>query len=168
MSRKRLAAVGAVIIFLSSLALGAAWFVSAWTWRPRYDVADPDYPPFAAEFARLEATFDKRPPNARDGLDLVQLNGGRWRTACFFGGYEDPLGTMERIGGRITPADRKRMLEADGGFRMAPVEEGEAVIGYVDLQGDAHFIHFARGPGAETQHFQQCIRKPDTIIWLRR
>ncbi len=123
--------------------------------EPDYDVAHPNYSYFAEMFERLSKSSRRMTNEA--AIDFSQLNGGEWKVACLFGGYTDPLETMRVTGANINENDRVRWTEARSrGFRLAPVEEHEMAIAYVDLANNAQFIHFRHGIGPEGQGFQKC------------
>lgn len=152
------------LVAVTSICLGLA-LVSFTTFvadaDPVFDDAHPDYAAFAARFAQIDHAL-----NAGQGraiVDLAQLNGGAWRTACLFGGYAHPLEQMERLGASIDQADRDRFGKPIG-FRAGPVEETEAMIAFVDEEGRARFIHFRNGMGQHTQHYRQCVTKPETTL----
>lgn len=158
-------AARATIVLAVAFALFLGWRVhEAWVQEPVYDVADPDYAHFSHEFDRLAAAFEHREPTARDTLDLAPLNGGRWTTACLFGGYTDPVEKLERMGVRVPQAEQRRMAAASGGFRLAPVEEFEVVIAYIDAKATTRLIHFKNGFGPSGQHFERCVSKPETVM----
>lgn len=106
--------------------------------RPDYDDDDPRYAGFVADFDRLDAEI--RRAGALHTMDLASLNNGDWKTACLFGGYKNPLHEMRGLGGKVTPADEKRLegLE-DMGFRLDQVEESEVMIAFIDSGSNAHF-----------------------------
>jgi hypothetical protein len=144
---------------LAIILIGLFWYT------PTYDRGDPDYHRFSPIFAELEGGIEQHPSTER-AIDLSQLNGGSWKTACLFG-YTDPLQTMQKLGATIDAKDETRLTEARSrGFRAAQVEEFEMMIAYIDLANRAHFVHFERGLGAEGQHLEQCVSKPATSMIL--
>jgi hypothetical protein len=159
-------AIVAVVVGLSVLVVGGVLFLTSY--RPAYDLSDPDYGPYAATIARLHAAFEQRDPTPDDAIDLAALNKGEWTTACVFGGYRNPLDRMEELGAKIDEADRHRLTEAETrGLRVAPVEEFELLIAYVDLGGRARFVHFEHGIGPRGQGFERCVSKPETRVTFK-
>jgi len=72
---------------------------------------------------------------------------------------------MERLGATVDQADRDRLGKARG-FRAAQVEETELVIAFTNEAGRAHFVHFESGMGQQTQHYLECVTKPETRLAL--
>jgi hypothetical protein len=135
--------------------------------QPNYDVAHPNYNYFAEMFERLREPVSFRGMTNEDVIDFSQLNGGEWKVACLLGGYRDPLETMRAIGANINEKDQVRWTKARSrGLRLAPVEEHEMAIVYVDLANNAQFIHFRDGIGPEGQGFQKCVARPETRLVL--
>ncbi len=158
-----------VVIAASSLAIGGSGALLAFEVlrKPIYDQNDPDYSRYSEIFARLEEQLARREMSSQETIDLSPLNGGDWRTACVFGGYNDPLKEMRNLGAVVSDIDQHRLSEAGSrGFRLSQVEEFEMMIAYVDRYNHAHFIHFERGIGALGQHLRACISKPDTKLVL--
>jgi hypothetical protein len=145
-----------------------AWqFMCSVLFKPTYDAGDPHFSQYSRLLDRMRSTLDERAPTAEDIIDLADLNGGLWRSACLFGGYGNPSKTLDSLHARITPEDRRRLAKLGSeGFRIAEVEEFEAMIAYVDHDGAAHFIHFGNGLGAGGQHFERCVTQPETKIRL--
>jgi hypothetical protein len=129
--------------------------------KPDFDRAHPDYAYFAERFEEARRIFASGRNHAT--IDLAHLNGGAWRTACLFGGYTHPIEKMDALGAVVSEADRQRLSGAVGA-RIAPVEEFEVLIAYIDEERRAHFIHFAEGVGSEGQHYEACTTKPETKI----
>jgi hypothetical protein len=127
-----------------------------------YDVDHPDHAHFAERFLKARRALGGG--ETRVVIDLVPVNGGSWRTACLFGGYTSPIDRMEALGATISPWDRVRLTVPTNPLRISPVEEFEMVIGYVDEQGRAHFVHFAEGVGGGGQHYNTCVTKPQTTV----
>lgn len=151
MSTRRRKCSTILSIGLCTLALSAC--------KPNYDTDDPDYGYFANLF--------KAAQTKEQVADMSRLNGGDWKTACIFGGYENPVDDMEKLGATIAEADRERMKEArDTGFRVSVVEEFEMMIAYIDQANKAHFIHFEDGIGAQGQYYNFCVTRPETKITL--
>lgn len=166
MSVKRAFHVG---IWFTGLVLIVLVFESfgAISGRPAYDESDPDYAHYSRALAEARTILDRRDPTAADRIDLSRLNGGRWKTACVFGGYGEPIAEMDKRSVAVSDRDRARLIAARSmGARLATVEEYEAMIAYVDLSDTAHFIHFRDGLGAGGQHFVRCISKPETRVPL--
>jgi hypothetical protein len=132
--------------------------------RPDYDDDDPRYTIIVDELSRVRDEWRRGVPRP---IDIASLNGGNWTMACLYGGFNDPLHDMRGLGGRVSPADEKRLeaLEAMG-FRLDTVEELEAMVAFVDSGNNAHFAHFKYGLGVDGQHFRRCVRKPETLISL--
>lgn len=129
--------------------------------EPAFDQSHPDYTSFAAVFAQADRAL-----NAGQSyviIDLAPLNGGAWKTACLFAGYTHPIEHMEQLGARVDQADRDRFGKPQA-FRAAPVEETELVIAFMDEAGRAHFVHFQNGMGQQTQHYWECVTKPETRL----
>ena len=154
------AIVGLSAAILFGFVVVIALYVS---YRPEYGTDSVDYDQYSAAFSGIE----KIAAGSRQPLvvDFADLKGGRWRSVCLIGGYEDPIRVMRQQGASISPEDERRMAEtARAGFRLGAVEEFEVMIAYTDDQNLAHFIHFERGFGPEGQHFQKCVSKPETVI----
>jgi ATP phosphoribosyltransferase regulatory subunit HisZ len=153
---------GGLLLLLAAI---AATFFILINVRPDYDVADPDYLRYSEIFAEFR---EKSAAGTLEGtvLDLSELNGGAWSTACLFGGYTDPVGAMLAKGAEVDSADKERLPRNGFGARIAAVEEYELLIAYVDSGNRAHFIHFRDGLGPEGQHLQKCAQKPRTTILL--
>ena len=137
-------------------------------WAPNYDDDDPRYQKLVSRLAEIRQS--RKPDGSIDieeGIDLSDLNGGDWTTACVFGGYNDPLEEMEKLGAKVSDEDRAQLGELKGGFRIAQVEEFEIMFTFIDLTGTAQFVHFEGGIGSAGQHLEQCITKPQTVIDLR-
>lgn len=135
-------------------------------WKPRYDEGDPRYAAIAQQLSQTHQAFAAG-DYSRNELDLTSLNGGKWITACVFGGYTYPLNEMTNLGAKVSSEDEGRLRELDRrGFRLSQVEEFEVMITYVDLSGDAHFVHFRHGFGPGGQHFKRCVSKPTTAVRL--
>jgi hypothetical protein len=147
--------------------LGALALLFELSYRPTYDQADPNYRRYLEVFDRLRPDLDYRGATRDDYIDLSELNNGEWKTACLFGGYTDPLKTIQMLGANIDEKDRARMTEAGSrSLRIGQVEEQEMAIAFVDLRNNARFIHFRTGIGPEGQHLQKCISKPQTMLYL--
>ena len=129
--------------------------------KPAYDQSHPDYAAFAAVFHQADRAFDAGKRYVM--IDLAPLNGGAWNAACLFAGYTHPIKHMERLGAKVDQADRDRLTEAQGS-RAGPVEEGELVIAFMDEERQAHFVHFEHGIGQHTQHYWECVTKPETKL----
>lgn len=125
--------------------------------KPDFDRAHPDYAQFVARFAAAQRALEAGERWAV--IDLAPVNGGAWRTACLFGGYTSPVQRMEALGAVVNEADRRR-LEKSVGLRIAPVEEFEVLIAFVDEAQRAHFVHFPEGVGPNGQHYEACVRRP--------
>lgn len=153
--------VGASVVGVVLLVVADIYF------KPKYDEDHRDYEQFARVFERIRE-HDLVSSSAADWtVDFSQLASGRWQTACLFGGYTDPLKAAEERGWSTAEVDRDRLNAArHGGFRLAIVEEFEALIAYVDELDNAEFIHFRRGIGAAGQHLEACISKPETRLSL--
>lgn len=134
--------------------------------RPAYDRSDPDYQRYSAAFADLSKALRRRIATKDDYIDLSNLNNGQWETACLFGGYTKPLETMTALNAKIDENDRVRWSKATRGFRLAPVEEFEMAIAFIDANANARFIHFENGIGSQGQHFEKCISKPAVRVFL--
>jgi hypothetical protein len=157
--------------FIAIILVAVAWLLAELFYRPSYDRAHPDHDRYAGMFHRLEMTRSQRRITSEDpidpSIDLSELNGGHWKVACVFGGYTTPVETMRGLGAHIDENDLRRFTEAGRrGFRLAPVEESEMAIAYVDLADNARFIHFRHGIGPEGQNFQKCIARPETRLRL--
>lgn len=129
--------------------------------RPVFDRDHPDYGPFASQFARAEKAFSAGEDWAV--IDLAPVNGGAWRSACLFGGFTRPVERLLSLGATVSASDRQRLSSALG-WRAAPVEEFEMLVAFTDEQGQAHFIHFDRGVGAEGQHYEACVTRPKSQV----
>lgn len=150
------------LVVLGCIGLGSISFVvTIAKSAPSFDRFHPDYATFAAVFDQADRAF-----NAGQSyviIDLAPLNRGAWKTACLFAGYTHPIEEMERLGARVDQADRDRLGKARG-FRAAPVEETELVIAFTNEAGRAHFVHFQSGMGQQTQHYLECVTKPETRL----
>ena len=156
-----IASVAAVLV------LGALALVFELSYRPTYDQSDANYPHYLEVFEGLRPELESRGVTKDDYVDFSDLNKGEWKTACLFGGYTDPLKTMQLLGADIKAKDRLRLREAASrGLRLGQVDEQEMAIAFVDPGNNARFIHFGTGIGAEGQHLQKCISKPRTRLYL--
>ena len=155
--------IGAGIVALPII--GFALLLGMFFDKPTYDQSHPDYRRYAEAFDRLGAQIHGREFTKEDAIDLSELNRGEWKIACVFGGYTDPVEKMRALGANINEKDQLRWTETRG-FRLAPVEESEMAIAYMDLGNNAQFIHFKSGIGPEGQHFEKCIAKPQTRLFL--
>lgn len=150
----------------------AVWVVVELSWKPAYDLDDPDYVHLEQQLRSLAEDMAEALRNGDDdskvfAVDVARLNNGLWTKACFFGGDSYPTLQMRNRGAAIAPADKARFdTAARRGFRFAEVAENEAVIAYVTRDGSARFLHFPIsfspwGPGLKA-----CATKPDTMIRL--
>jgi hypothetical protein len=163
--RRFVVALSAGITALAMLVVASLF--AALFHEPAYDQSHPDYHRYAEAFNRLSVPISQRGITNEDAIDLFELNGGEWKTACIFGGYTNPLDKMRTLGADISPKDQSRLTEAGSrGFRLAQVEESEIAIAYVDFSNRAQFIHFKHGIGPEGQHLQRCISRPETLLTL--
>jgi hypothetical protein len=154
-----LAAVG---LFASAL---CALFLLVISQRPAYDTHDPDYDRVATAFRELDDRWRSTGWDETTVLDVTALNGGDWTTACLFGGYTRPGVRIAALGATVRDSDLQRTTETSGS-RLAPVEEQEVMLAYIREDGQARFIHFARGVGPDGQHMDRCVTKPATAICL--
>ena len=137
------------------------------SYQPAYDRSDSNYQRYSEAFDRLRVQLDRYGTTKDDVIDLSQLNNGAWKVACVFSGYTNPLEEMRALDANISEKDQLRLTEAGSrGFRLGQVEEFEMMIAYVDLSNNAQFVHFASGFGPEGQHFQKCISRPETRLFL--
>jgi hypothetical protein len=163
--------IGLVVLVALAGAIGLFAILAALLWyetsyNPRYDRDSRFYNEYAFILSEAERAIrnGSREPVT---IDLLKINDGNWKTACLIGGYKDPIAIMRQMGASIQPKDEERMSDAGKrGFRLAPVEEFEAVIAYVDGSDRAHFIHFQHGFGTKGQHFSQCVTKLETRVRL--
>ncbi|MEP3279222.1 MAG: hypothetical protein ABJN26_13220 [Stappiaceae bacterium] len=103
--------------------------------------------------------------SASSPLDLTALNGGRWRTACLFGGYSSPSEDMRKFG-RLSFFDRiYQPMKSWIPFRIGEVAEHEVVLAFVDWRGRVEFIHFdtvtAEG---SLEDFKGCVSRDYPFI----
>jgi hypothetical protein len=135
--------------------------------QPKYDEGHRDYQHFARVFERISG-LDLASSSASDWtVDFSPLASGNWQIVCLFGGYTDPLKSAEERGWSTAEVDRDRLNAVrHGGFRLAIVEEFEALIAYVDQLNNAEFIHFKHGIGVAGQHLEACISRPETRLAL--
>ena len=158
-------AAGLIFVWcaLGLIGVGVVTFLLQLSYEPDYDRSGTDFARYSEVFARLRDGVQQR----QDAIDFAELNDGDWKTLCAFGGYTDPLARMHEAGAKIDDSDTAYWTEAGSrGFRLAPVEEFEIAIAYVDSENRAHFLHFEEGIGASGQHLQKCISKPETRIVL--
>jgi len=116
-----------------------------------YSRDHPDYDRYRAEIARMHETGT---------LNLAELNEGNWTDACLFGGYSTPSKTMKDHGElRVLDTNEVlRQLKNAFSFRLAEVEEFEAMIAYVDPGGTVEAIHF-EPVGLHLQNFERCTTR---------
>lgn len=107
---------------------------------------------------------------AGERLDFTELNGGRWKTACLFGGYTRPSVTMAKKGKLSVFDSYYQPLKSWGLIRLDEVEEGEAMISYVDRRNGVHFVHFEIAPKTDLysslEHAELCttVERPWVFV----
>ena len=127
-----------------------------------YSYTHPSYPEFKT---KIEAI------NENKGLDFSNLNNGRWKTACLFGGYSNPSYMMDEYG-KIGWVDTfYQPMKALPIVRLAQVEEHEAIIAYVDRSNQVSFIHFKSGrnkSGRSLEYVSKCTSRTHPILYVFR
>lgn len=152
----------AAVVCLVALALAFVAYELSWT--PRYGDADRRYQTVKAPIDGIRQSFEVGEGKAPE-IDLSSLNGGDWAWACVFGGYNQPLETMEKLDAKVSAEDRRRLDELDErGFRFSQVEEFELMIAFVDREGLAHFPLFSTGVGSGGQHLMKCTDRTHMMI----
>ena len=163
--RPRRLLLGAIACLGAAVTAAAVYLAMLLSYSPRYDEDHPDHRRYAERFEALRVRLDGQAATRQEFVDFTDLNGGEWKTACLFGGYTDPLREMKALGADIDDKDRARLTEAGRrGFRLAPIEEFEIAIAYVDPGNKARFIHMKSGIGPWGQHFNKCIARPQTRL----
>jgi hypothetical protein len=128
------------------------WYFKPVFW-PAYNTNHPDYNWLSKSLGERE-------------IDLARLNEGDWQTACVFGGYNDPVVEMRRLGISVRAGDVIRLWRYRGfPIRLDAVEEDETAVAYVDNAGFADFI-LLPNPAVDLQHFRGCIKRPETFLSL--
>ena len=148
---------------VTALSLAMLWTGDALSRSPFFDASDPDHAMIARQ---LRDARDRVIDGKSDAvLDLASLNGGEWQEACLFGGYTHPAETLERLGARLDLKDRVELDDMDEQFgRLSEVEEFDAMVAYVTSDNQARLIYFEDAFGSRGQHFEECIRRPQTSI----
>ncbi len=123
----------------------------------------PDYEYYKGQIAQLSKTKQ---------LDLSELNAGKWKIACLFGGYTIPSITMRKYG-VVSKLDRFYQPLKDWPLmRFGEIEEHETMIAYVDQDDLVYFVHFGVAPDQFSyrhftqEHVERCVSRENAIINL--
>jgi hypothetical protein len=129
-----------------------------------YDTKDSEYEHWQNELAARAKAYDENGKMAP--LELAKLRSGHWQQVCALGGFMDPIDIAIERGGKVTGADRLRLQQKLGGFRISIVEEFEFLFLILEASGRTEFIHFSGGIGSPGQHFLKCVEKPQTVLYF--
>jgi len=102
----------------------------------QYSFRHPNYKAFQAQIENL---------SDNKSINFSNLNNGKWKTACLFGGYTNPSYFMKKHGDVSWIDYIYQPMKAWPIVRIAQVEEHEALIAYVDDFNNVHFVHFKNG-----------------------
>lgn len=144
-------------------------------WGPASDTSHPDFAQLSSQFEQTRAAFDREFHWRRENplvkreehhpvIDLASVNRGSWKKACLYGGYTSPINAMRESGAIIGIVDILRFEFPM--YSFFSVHEYATMISFIDQNNKAHFIHFRKAIGAETQHVEKCAVKPNTKVVL--
>ena len=127
-----------------------------------YSYTHADYSKFQTKIKKLDT---------KQGLDLSNLNQGKWKTACLFGGYTNPSYIMDEYGEIRWIDTIYQPMKALPILRLAQVEEHEALIAFVDYSNQVSFIHFKSGltkSRRSLEHVSKCTSRTHPIMYILR
>ena len=139
-----------VLKIITSILLKVAVFTLLVACLFQYSVRHPNYKEFQAQIKNL---------SNNNSINFSNLNNGKWKTACLFGGYTNPSYFMKKHGNIGWIDYIYQPMKAWTIIRLAQVEEHEALIAYVDDFKNVHFVHFKSGrtkTERTLEHFQKC------------
>jgi hypothetical protein len=148
-----------VLIVIVGEIVGAAWDAAT-----RYDRENADYKYITSKIVKDESALGW----AAASVDLRAINNGDWQFVCVIGAYNDPEKILRREATargvavkEIDPVPYQRKFGA-----LAPVEENEGAISFVDREGRGRTILIEGFMRLVGEHGNKCFGKDASVITL--
>ena len=137
---------------------------NVWDAATRYDRGNADYKYITSKIVRDDSALGW----AEAEVDLRVINNGDWQFICLIGAYSDPVEILRKEARtrRVAIREIDPVPSQYGTAVLAPVEENESAISFVDREGHGKTILINGPERLVGEHGNKCFDKDTSIITL--